>query len=166
MSAPVPSFDGTPRELHLVSVVAPVYNEEATIDEFYARVVAALEGLPFELVLVDDGSSDGSPAAMERLAVNDPRVRVVFLSRNFGHQTALTAGLDHARGDAVVMLDADLQDPPELIVRMLGHWRAGIDVVDAVREQRDGESHFKLATARWFYRLFDKLAPVELPHHS
>src|ERR1700761_7836714 len=166
MSAPVPSFDGTPRELHLVSVVAPVYNEEATIDEFYARVVAALEGLAFELVLVDDGSSDGSPIALERLAANDPRVRVVYLSRNFGHQTALTAGLDHAGGDAVVMLDADLQDPPELIRTMLDHWRAGCDVVYAVREQREGESRFKLTTARWFYALFDKLAQVELQHNS
>jgi dolichol-phosphate mannosyltransferase len=154
------------RELDLLSVVAPVYNEEALVDEFYARVCAALEGLPFELVLVDDGSSDGSTAALERLAEHDPRVRVVFLSRNFGHQTALTAGLDHARGDAVVMLDADLQDPPELIEKMLDHWRAGCDVVYAVRERRDGESRFKLSTARWFYKLFDRLAQVELQHNS
>jgi dolichol-phosphate mannosyltransferase len=154
------------RELALLSVVAPVYNEEATIDEFYARICTALEGLRFELVLVDDGSADGSPAALERLAEHDPRVRIVFLSRNFGHQTALTAGLDHARGDAVVMLDADLQDPPELIPTMLDHWRAGCDVVYAVREQREGESRFKLSTARWFYKLFDKLAQVELQHNS
>ncbi len=166
MSESVPAFDGTPRELRLVSVVAPVYNEEATIDEFYARVASALEGLPFELVLVDDGSTDGSPIALERLAATDPRVRVVYLSRNFGHQTALTAGLDHARGNAVVMLDADLQDPPELIRTMLDHWRAGCDVVYAVREQREGESRFKLTTARWFYALFDKLAQVELQHNS
>ena len=90
----------------------------------------------------------------------------MYLSRNFGHQTALTAGLDHARGDAVVMLDADLQDPPELIPKMLDNWRAGIDVVYAVREQRDGESKFKLATARWFYSLFDRLAQVDLQHNS
>jgi dolichol-phosphate mannosyltransferase len=154
------------RPLELLSVVAPVYNEEATIEEFYARVCSALDGLRFELVLVDDGSSDGSAAALERLAETDPRVRVIYLSRNFGHQTALTAGLDHALGNAVVMLDADLQDPPELIPRMLDHWRAGCDVVYAVREQRDGESRFKLATARWFYRLFDKLAQVELQHNS
>jgi dolichol-phosphate mannosyltransferase len=154
------------RPLDLLSVVAPVYNEEATIDEFYGRVCAALDGLEFELVLVDDGSSDDSPAMLERLSDNDPRVRVVYLSRNFGHQTALTAGLDHARGDAVVMLDADLQDPPELIPKMLDHWRTGCDVVYAVREQREGESRFKLATARWFYRLFDKLAQVELQHNS
>jgi dolichol-phosphate mannosyltransferase len=163
---PVDSDGAGGRPLKLLSVVAPVYNEQALIDEFYARVCSALEGLPFELVLVDDGSSDGTAVRLERLAANDPRVRVVFLSRNFGHQTALTAGLDHARGDAVVMLDADLQDPPELIQKMLDHWRAGCDVVYAVRERRQGESHFKLVTARWFYALFDKLAQVELQHNS
>jgi len=158
--------DSGPRNLGLLSVVAPIYNEEGTVDEFYARMRGALDGLRFELVLVDDGSTDGSTAALERIATTDPRVRVVFLSRNFGHQTALTAGLDHAQGDAVVMLDADLQDPPELIPRMIDHWRAGCDVVYAVREQREGESRFKLATARWFYRLFDKLAQVELEHNA
>ncbi|HTX11070.1 MAG TPA: glycosyltransferase family 2 protein [Solirubrobacteraceae bacterium] len=154
------------RPLRLLSVVAPVYNEEDTIEQFYGRVCTALQGVRFELVLVDDGSTDGSELEMLKLASNDPRVRLVQLSRNFGHQTALTAGLDHARGDAVVMLDADLQDPPELIPRMLDHWRAGCDVVYAVREQRDGESRFKLATARWFYALFDRLAQVELEHNS
>jgi glycosyltransferase involved in cell wall biosynthesis len=163
--SPTVSSNGS-RALDLVSVVAPVFNEDATIDEFYGRVCGALAGLPFELVLVDDGSTDGSPMRLERLAESDPRVRVVYLSRNFGHQTALTAGLDHARGDAVVMLDADLQDPPELITTMLDHWRTGCDVVYAVREQRDGESRFKLSTARWFYALFDKLAQVELQHNS
>jgi dolichol-phosphate mannosyltransferase len=165
MSADLRSAE-EPRALHLLSVVAPVYNEDALIEEFHARVCGALNGLPWELVLVDDGSTDGSPLKLEQLAASDPQVRVVFLSRNFGHQTALTAGLDHARGDAVVMMDADLQDPPELIAKMLDHWRAGCDVVYAVREQRDGESRFKLGTARWFYRLFDKLAQVELQHNS
>jgi polyisoprenyl-phosphate glycosyltransferase len=165
MSISISQENGS-RELELLSVVAPVYNEEATIEEFYGRVRDALEGLQFELVLVDDGSTDGSSDVLDRLAATDPRVRVVCLSRNFGHQTALTAGLDHARGNAVVMLDADLQDPPELITRMLDHWRAGCDVVYAVREQREGESRFKLSTARWFYRLFDKLAQVELQHNS
>jgi glycosyltransferase involved in cell wall biosynthesis len=166
MSGYSPEADGGPRRLDLLSVVAPVYNEEGTIEEFYARVCTALEGYPFELVLVDDGSTDGSAALLDGLAGNDPRVRVVFLSRNFGHQTALTAGLDHARGDAVVMLDADLQDPPELICTMLDNWRAGCDVVYAVRQQRSGESHFKLRTAKWFYSLFDRLAQVELQHNS
>ncbi len=154
------------RSLKLLSVVAPVYNEVGTIEEFYARVCSALEGIRFEIVLIDDGSTDGSDIELQKLAGNDPRVRVVQLSRNFGHQTALTAGLDHARGDAVVMLDADLQDPPELIPRMLDHWRGGCDVIYAVREQRQGESRFKLATARWFYSLFDRLAQVELQHNS
>ena len=162
---PVGPADGG-RSLKLLSVVAPVYNEVATVEQFYARVCTALEGLQFEIVLVDDGSTDGSDAELEKLAGTDPRVRVVQLSRNFGHQTALTAGLDHARGDAVVMLDADLQDPPELIPRMLDHWRAGCDVIYAVREQREGESRFKLTTARWFYSLFDRLAQVELQHNS
>ncbi|MBV8713087.1 MAG: glycosyltransferase family 2 protein, partial [Solirubrobacterales bacterium] len=154
------------RSLKLLSVVAPVYNEVATIEQFYARVCSALQGIRFELVLVDDGSTDGSDRELQQLATNDPRVRVVQLSRNFGHQTALTAGLDHARGDAVVMLDADLQDPPELIPQMLDHWRAGCEVIYAVREQRAGESRFKLATARWFYALFDRLAQVELQHNA
>src|SRR6201994_2906031 len=166
MSVAPHADDGGPRKLELLSVVAPIYNEEATVAEFYSRVCSALEGLQFELVLVDDGSTDRSPALLDDLAMHDPRVRVVYLSRNFGHQTALTAGLDHARGDAVVMLDADLQDPPEVITTMLDHWRAGCDVVYAVREHRDGESRFKLSTARWFYRLFDKLAPGELQQNS
>jgi dolichol-phosphate mannosyltransferase len=162
------SFDsaGTPRQLGLLTVVAPVFNEEATLATFHSRVCSALDGIPFELVLVDDGSSDGSAAALERIAAADPRVRIVYLSRNFGHQTALTAGLDHAAGNAIVMLDSDLQDPPELIVRMLDHWRAGCDVVYAVREHREGESRLKLTTARWFYRAFDWLAQVDLEHNS
>ena len=157
---------GVPRSLGLLSVVAPVYNEQELIEEFYNRVVKALAGFEFELVLVDDGSSDGTAAILQRLAANDPRVRVIYLSRNFGHQTALTAGLDHARGDAVVMLDADLQDPPELITTMLDHWRAGCDVVYAVRRARAGESRFKLATARWFYAIFDHLAQIDLQRDS
>src|SRR2546421_4125512 len=160
MKAPV-SHESGPRELGLLSVVAPVYNEEATIGEFYGRVCAALEGLRFELVLVDDGSSDGSTAVLDRLAVGDPRVRLVYLSRNFGHQTALTAGLDHARGDAVVMLDADLQDPPELIPKMLHHWREGSDVVYAVRVQRPGEPWFRARATKWFYKLFGRISEVE-----
>jgi dolichol-phosphate mannosyltransferase len=158
--------EADPRSLGLLTVVAPVYNEQELVEEFYVRVSKALAGFDFELVLVDDGSTDATPAILNRLASSDPRVHVVYLSRNFGHQTALTAGLDHARGDAVVMLDADLQDPPELIPRMVDHWRAGCDVVYAVREHREGESYFKLTTARWFYKLFDKLTQVELHHNS
>jgi glycosyltransferase involved in cell wall biosynthesis len=150
------------RVLRLLSVVAPMYNEEATAEAFYSRVCAALEGVPFELVVVDDGSADSTPAVLDRLSRNDPRLRVVYLARNFGHQTAITAGLDHARGDAVVMIDADLQDPPEEIPRLLERWRAGADVVYAVRRRRQGETRFKLATARWFYSLMSKLSDVDL----
>jgi polyisoprenyl-phosphate glycosyltransferase len=154
------------RELTLLSVVAPMFDEEATAEAFYERTSAALQGIPFELVLVDDGSRDGTGEILDRLAAADPRVRVVFLSRNFGHQTAITAGLDHALGDAVVMLDADLQDPPEVIPKLIEQWRAGADVVYAVRSARAGETRFKLVTARWFYRLMNRLSPIELQEDS
>jgi glycosyltransferase involved in cell wall biosynthesis len=154
------------RTLRLLSVVAPVFDEEALVEAFHARVCTALGGIPFELVLVDDGSSDRTPELLAELAAHDPRVRVIQLSRNFGHQTALTAGLDHARGDAVAMLDADLQDPPELIPEMLEHWRRGTDVVYAVRRRRDGETRFKLTTARWFYKLFSAIGDVALEPDS
>jgi glycosyltransferase involved in cell wall biosynthesis len=154
------------RSLDLLSVVAPVFNEEATIESFYGRVCSALQGFRFELVVVDDGSTDRTPALLDRIASRDARVRVLYLSRNFGHQTALTAGLDHARGDATVMMDADLQDPPELIPAMLDHWSRGSDVVYAVREERSGETPLKLATARWFYSLFGKLTQIELRQNA
>ena len=150
------------RELKLLSVVAPMYNEEATAAAFCERVFAALDGVPLELVLVDDGSSDGTAKIVDDLAASDPRVRVVRLSRNFGHQTAITAGLDHARGDAVVMIDADLQDPPEVINDLLAKWSEGADVVYAVRQRRDGETRFKLATASLFYRLMSRVSSIEL----
>jgi dolichol-phosphate mannosyltransferase len=150
----------------LLSVVAPVYNEQELVEEFVARTVAALAGYTFELVLVDDGSSDRTPALLDRIADVDPRVRVIHLSRNFGHQAALTAGLEHAIGDVVAMIDADLQDPPELIDAMIAEWSKGSDIVYAVRQQREGETAFKLATASWFYKLFDKLAQVNLEPNS
>lgn len=150
------------RVLGLLSVVAPAFNEETTLDELYRRTSTALEGLDFELILVDDGSRDATPRILSGLAEGDPRVRVITLSRNFGHQAAITAGLDHARGDAVVMMDGDLQDPPEVIREMLEHWRRGSDVVYAVRRTRPGETRIKLTTARWFYRLFSKLARIDL----
>jgi dolichol-phosphate mannosyltransferase len=150
------------RTLTLLSVVAPMLDEEATARQFHARVAAALGDLPWELVVVDDGSTDATPAILAELAAADPRLRVVTLSRNFGHQAALTAGLEHARGDAVVMIDSDLQDPPELIPQLLDWWRRGSDVVAAQREEREGESRFKLTTARWFYRLMGRMAQIDL----
>jgi len=151
------------RRVSLVSVVAPALNEEDTLEAFYDRVAAALDQVPFELVIVDDGSSDGTPDVLTKLAARDPRVRVVSLSRNFGYQAAVTAGLDHARGDAVVTIDVDLQDPPELIPELVRAWQAGSDVVYAVREAREGETWVKLTTARWFSKLFARIARLELP---
>jgi polyisoprenyl-phosphate glycosyltransferase len=154
------------RELQLLSVVVPLHDEEGTLRELYARVCDALDRLPFELVLVDDASRDLTGEMLAGLAAEDPRVRVIHLSRNFGHQAALTAGLEHARGDAVAMLDGDLQDPPALLRRMVEHWRSGSDVVYAVRTERIGEGRVKLATARWFYRLFARIADVDLRPNS
>ena len=150
----------------MLSVVAPIYNEQELVEEFVDRTRAAVADFEYELVLVNDGSSDGSAEILDRIARSDPRVRVIHLSRNFGHQAALTAGLEHAAGDAVAMIDADLQDPPELIPDMVAQWSQGADVVYAVRQQREGETAFKLATARWFYKLFDKLAQVDLEPNS
>jgi glycosyltransferase involved in cell wall biosynthesis len=151
-----------------VSVVAPVYNEEETLPHFYRRVVTALEDLgdPFELVLVNDGSSDGSYAVMRALHMRDPRVRVVNFSRNFGHQAAISAGLEHARGQAVVIIDSDLQDPPELILEMVRRWRAGAEVVYAQRARRAGETRFKLLTASLFYRLIARITAVTIPRDT
>ncbi len=150
------------REPRLLSVVAPLHDEEEVLGAFHARASAALAGIEHELVLVDDGSADRTGELLRALAAADERVKVIALSRNFGHQAAISAGLEHARGDVVVMIDADLQDPPELIGTMLDAWRRGADVVYAVRTSREGESRFKLSTARWFYRLFAKLARIDL----
>src|SRR3954454_23673632 len=150
------------RELRLLSVVAPMLDEEDVAREFHRRVTSALEGLPYELLVVDDGSSDGTGAILDELAVTDPRLKVLHLSRPFGHQLALTAGLDYAAGDAVVSIDADLQDPPELIPRLVERWRDGADIVVAKRRHREGETRFKLMTASWFYALASRLAQVDL----
>ena len=157
---------GGERSLKRLSVVAPMFNEAATAREFYERVCEVLEAVPLELVIVDDASSDGTAAILDELAARDPRLKVLHLSRNFGHQAAMTAGLEHATGSAVVLIDGDLQDPPALILTMIDRWRAGADVVYGVRVRRRGETGFKLTTARWFYRLFSRLSKVDLEHNS
>ena len=154
------------REVGLLSVVAPMYEEEETVDPFTERVEAALGHLNYELILVNDGSKDRTRDAMAAAAERDPRVKIVSLARNFGHQPALTAGLEHATGDVVVMIDGDLQDPPEVIPEMIDRWREGIDVVYAVREQRLGETAFKRITARGFYRTFRRLTGLDLAVES
>ena len=151
------------RRPQLVSVTAPVLNEEAAIEAFYERVRDALEGFEFELVLVDDGSEDGTPGLLAELAGRDPRVRVVGLSRNFGYQAAVAAGIDHCRGDVVITIDSDLQDPPELIGDLIAEWAAGADVVYGVRRDREGEGRMKLLTARWFSAVFRRLADLDIP---
>ncbi len=149
----------------LISVVAPVYNEEALLPEFYRRTVAMLEGLrePFEIVLVNDGSRDRCPEIMRELHEQDPRVKVLNFSKNFGHQIAITAGMDYAQGQTVVVIDSDLQDPPEVIPQLLARWREGFQVVYAQREQREGETRFKKATAALFYRTLRKITNVDIP---
>ncbi len=149
-----------------VSVVCPVLNEEEGVGAFYDRATAALsqlEPLRYELLFVDDGSTDETGAILRKLAIDDPRVSILEFSRNFGHQVAITAGMDHARGDAVIIIDSDLQDPPEVMVSMIEKWRAGFDVVYGQRTGRPGESRFKIATARVFYRLINWMSDVTLP---
>lgn len=148
-----------------ITVIAPVYNEEGNIDRLYERVSAVLNTTNelWELVLINDGSRDGSAEKMRALAERDERVRVVNFARNFGHASAVTAGMDYARGDAVVVIDADLQDPPEVILQMLDKWREGYEVVYAVRSERKGETWFKKFTAKMFYRLIYRITDVSIP---
>lgn len=150
----------------LISVVVPVFNEAEGIRHFHQRAVSTLcrlDGDDYELIYVDDGSRDQSFAILSELAARERVVRVLKLSRNFGHQIAITAGLDCARGDAVVFIDADLQDPPELILDLVRKWREGNDVVYAQRTRRNGETRFKLLTAAAFYRVLRVLTQVDIP---
>ena len=147
------------------SIVVPVYNEEDSLGELTRRLTELLGRLdgPGEVILVDDGSRDGSYVQMLAARDADPRFKLLRLSRNFGHQIAITAGMDAAAGDAVVIMDADLQDPPEVVLEMAARWRDGFEVVYAVREERSGESRFKKLTAAGFYRLFRKVADINVP---
>jgi glycosyltransferase involved in cell wall biosynthesis len=151
----------------VISVVVPLYNEEGNVDELVRRIAgiaANIEGAPsYEIVLVNDGSRDGTLVKLYTLLSQYPQLVIVDLSRNFGHQLAATAGLDTARGDAVILMDGDLQDPPELINDFVAKWREGFDVVYAVRRSRRGESFFKLLTARLFYRTIKRLTNVAIP---
>lgn len=157
-----------PHDDILLSIVVPLYNEHEVIGMLHERLTAVLATLDisWELVLVDDGSRDGTPLAMERLAKAHPSVTAVFLSRNFGKEAALTAGLDYARGDATIIMDADLQDPPELIPEMLQAWREGADVVCMRRRSRAGETWLKRFSAHRFYRLLNAISDVDIPEDT
>jgi glycosyltransferase involved in cell wall biosynthesis len=161
VAAPAPERRGS------LSVVVPVYNEREVLPELHRRLAAVLDALgrDTEVIYVNDGSTDDSLAVLAALHDADPRVAVVDLSRNFGKEIAMSAGLDHAGGDAVVVIDADLQDPPEHIPDMVREWEAGYDVVLMRRRSRAQESWLKKATARGFYRAIGKLGTIEIPEN-
>ncbi len=147
------------------SIIAPIYNEIGNLPELYRRVNETMEktGEPWELLMVDDGSTDGSTNEIRKLALLDEHVKPVIFARNFGHQIAVTAGLDYSRGQAVVIIDSDLQDPPEVILDMIAKWKEGYEVVFAQRTEREGETWFKLFTASLFYRLIYRITDVDIP---
>jgi polyisoprenyl-phosphate glycosyltransferase len=151
----------------VISVVAPVFNEHGTLPELHRRLTDVLGPLgEYEIVLVDDGSSDGSWDTLLELASRDAHLRLLRLSRNFGHQAALSAGLDAARGEAIVLMDADLQDPPEVIPQLVAKWRDGFDVVYAIRDVREGEPRLRLASISVFYRLLHRISPTGIPQNA
>lgn len=148
-----------------ISIIAPVYNEEPVLHKLHERIAAVMDGTGevWELILVNDGSKDRSAEIIGELHNKDNRVKGISFSRNFGFQIAVTAGLDHAQGDAIVLTDADLQDPPEVIPRMMEKWREGYDVVYGVRGSREGETWFKKVTAKMFYRTIDSITGIDIP---
>ena len=151
----------------IYSFVLPIFNEEAVLPFLFDRLEAVLDALdgPSEVIFVDDGSTDASPALLTQRVSEDPRFRYLGLSRNFGQQIAMTAGLDAASGQAIILMDGDLQDPPELIFQMVEKWREGFEVVYAQRKSRAGESRFKLMTVGLFYKMMSKLAAIDLPRN-
>jgi glycosyltransferase involved in cell wall biosynthesis len=151
--------------LPVISVIAPIFNEVQSIPELHRRVSSVLDSLgeSWELLMVDDGSTDGSTDRICELASQDSHVRPVIFARNFGHQLAVTAGLDYARGQVVIIIDSDLQDPPEVISDMVAKWREGFEIVYAVRAEREGENWFKLLTASLFYRIIYRITDVKIP---
>ena len=149
-----------------ISLIIPMYYEEEVVEQCYNRVKTVLDGLDnydYEIICINDGSKDKTLEILERLAKNDDKLKVISFSRNFGHQAAVTAGLRNVTGDAIVIIDADLQDPPELIPDMLKLWEQGNEVIYGKRKTREGESHFKLFTAKMFYKILNSLSDVEIP---
>jgi glycosyltransferase involved in cell wall biosynthesis len=162
LDVPSPFFRDLPHPTF--SVVVPAFNEADGILEFHRRLAAVMQTIgPWEVVYVDDGSSDTTRAVLQRLRLTDPRIALICLTRNFGKEIATTAGLDHAAGDAVIVMDADLQDPPEAIPSLVAAWRQGFDMVAAQRRSRGGESWLKRLTAHLFYRLMQRAGRVRMP---
>jgi dolichol-phosphate mannosyltransferase len=149
----------------IYSIIAPIFNESGNIPELYRRLKDVMEssGETWEMIMVDDGSTDSSADLIRQYANEDARIKPVIFARNFGHQIAVTAGLDYSRGKAVVIIDSDLQDPPEVILDLIAKWKEGYEVVYAVRAEREGESWFKLFTASLFYRLITTITDVKIP---
>ena len=150
----------------LVTLVVPVFNEEEVLGAFYertSRALGSIESMSYELIFIDDGSRDTSYEQLAAFAARDPHVRVIKFSRNFGHQIAISAGIDHARGDCVAVIDADLQDPPEVLADMVSQWKQGFDVVYGVRSDRAGETRLKLWTASMFYKMLGRLTNIHIP---
>ncbi len=147
------------------SIIAPVYNEEGNLHELYKQMCATMDstGEDWELVLINDGSRDRSMEIMNELHQTDARVKIIDFAKNFGHQLAVTAGLDYAQGDAVIIIDADLQDPPSVILQMIEKWKEGFEVVYAVRSERKGETWFKEFTAKLFYRIIYRITDIDIP---
>lgn len=156
------------KKAQVVSIAIPVYNEAENIAVLYDHLKLVLEKLPFtfEIIFVDDGSSDGTYVAIQKLQAQDRRVKAISFSRNFGHQAALTAGLQYATGDAVITMDGDLQHPPSLIPEMIDRWQEGFEIVSTIRNETAGVSRLKLATAKWFYRLINWIGNISLPPNS
>lgn len=149
-----------------ISVIIPMYYEEEVAEECYKRMTSVLQNIEnydYEIICINDGSRDKTLSILENLAIRDKKLKILSFSRNFGHQCAVTAGLKYVTGDAIVIIDADLQDPPELIPEMLKLWEAGNDVIYGKRKTRDGESVFKLFTAKMFYKTLNALSDVEIP---
>ncbi len=149
----------------LISIITPIFNEAKSIPELYRRVSQVMKssGHTWELIMVDDGSTDGSADLIRQLVSQDGHIRPVIFARNFGHQLAVTAGLDYSRGQAIIIMDADLQDPPEVVLELIAKWEEGYEVVYAVRAHREGETAFKLLTASLFYRLIARMTDVKIP---